>query len=197
VPATPANKTAIRGGDNLPDCSPEVTAPGDHGTRFPGKPCMLPDNTQWWLYEATSLDARAAKPAFSNQKMRPDSVHPGDICTLGIFCVGSDNRDLADVNDIKIDASGGIQVAYTYEAPDAKHNEIIFQCQVGGPGLLAGVTPKRCAAPAAKPPVVHEPPIPTMHERIPTTGLPDSAGLVALVLAGAAVVAVRSRRTAG
>jgi hypothetical protein len=197
VPATPANKTAVRGGDNTPDCSPEITSPGDHGIRFPGKPCMLPDNTQWWLYEATSLNARAAKPVFSNQKMRPDSVHPGDICTLGIFCLGGDNRDLADVNDIKIDATGGIQVAYTYEAPDAKHNEIIFQCQVGGPGLLAGVTPKSCAAAAAKPPVAKPPVVaPKQEQRIPTTGLPDEAGLVALVLAGAAVVAVRSRRTA-
>lgn len=194
VPATAANKANVRGGDNTPDCSPEITSPGDHGIRYLGKPCMLPDNTQWYLYEATSLNATSASPVFGSQKMRPDSVHPGDICTLGIFCVGSDNRDLADVNDIKLDATGGIQVAYTYEKPDKSANAIIFQCQVGGPGLYANVTPKSCASAASAPAPKKVPPPVAEPTRMPATGLPDWAGLVALVLAGSAVVAVRARR---
>jgi hypothetical protein len=202
VPATVFNKESYRGGDNRPDCSPEVTSPGDHGVRFLGKPCMLPDNTQWYLYLATSLDARAATPALTNQRMRPDPVHPGDICTLGIFCLGGDNRDLADVNDVKIDATGGIQAAYTYQAPDKSHNEIIFQCQTGGPGLLAGVTPASCAdatvvqPPVAKPPVAPPPVAQPGSGGLPATGLPSEVALAGLVTAAAALALSRARRRA-
>ena len=62
-------------------------------------------------------------------------MHTGDICTLGIFCLGDDNRDIADVNDVKIDRSGGAQVAYTWESAKGTRTEIDFQCQRSGPGL--------------------------------------------------------------
>jgi hypothetical protein len=202
VPATAINKTNVRGGDNTPNCSPELDAPGQHGVRFLGKPCMLPDNTQWYLYQATSLNATSATPGFTTQKMRPDSVHPGDICTLGIFCLGADNRDLADVNDIKIDASGGMQVAYTWQAPDAKHNEIIFQCQTGGPSLYAGTALKACTSgaaplPAGKPPV--RPPVakpPSGGGGLPATGLPGWVSVAALASFAAALLTARARRRA-
>lgn len=203
VPATATNKANVHGGgDGAPDCSPEVAAPGDHGVRFLGKPCMLPDDTKWYLYLATSFNATTDGPVFENQKMRPDSVHPGDICTLGIFCLGGDNRDLADVNDIKVDATGGIQVAYTYEAPDAKSNQIIFQCQVAGPGLYAGVTPKSCQSkatttPPKKPTTPRVPPkVSGGQTTMPTTGLPGWLAVAALGAAGAAVVTLRARRRA-
>lgn len=198
VPATAVNKENYRGGNDGPDCSPEVSDPGNHGVRFPGKPCMLPAKAQWYLYLATSTNATSSAPSFTRQKLRPDAVHPGDICTLGIFCLSGDNRDLADINDIKIDATGGIQVAYTYEQPDSSANEIDFQCQTGGPGLYAGVTPTACTA-AAPPPTTGgsggKPTTkPTGQQKMPTTGMPGWVGLGALV-AAAGALALR-RRTA-
>lgn len=203
VPATPTNKTTYRGGAHTPDCSPELNPPpGDHGVRFPGKPCMLPADSQWYLYLATSFDATSATPTVTNQKLRPDPVHPGDICTLGIFCIGSDNRDLADVNDVKIDATGGLQVAYTYQAPDRSHNEIIFQCQTGGPGLYANVAVKSCTdttAPTTSPTTAPPPnnvdvPKPTGSGTTPQTGLPAWLPLAALLAAAAALASERRRR---
>ena len=114
---------------------------------FPvGKPCKLPANTPWYLYLAQTLDGGKS---FSVQKLRDDAVHTGDICTLGIFCLPADNRDLADTNDIKIDATGGFQVAYTYETTDGTRKEIDFQCQTGGPGLYANTGVTSCQAVAA------------------------------------------------
>jgi hypothetical protein len=79
-------------------------------------------------------------------KLRSDPVHTGDICTLGIFCLTGDNRDLADVNDVKIDATGGAQIAYGAENAAGSHTEIDFQCQRGGPGLYADVAVRDCQA---------------------------------------------------
>jgi hypothetical protein len=95
-----------------------------------------------------SLDADSAAPHLTDQLLRPDSVHPGDLCTLGINCLGDDNRDITDVNDIRIDATGGFQVAYTAENNTRTHNEVDFQCQTGGPGLYAGVAVRSCRAAA-------------------------------------------------
>lgn len=147
VPVTPTNKTQFDGSDpSRPNCQPEVGDPGGKGIRFPGKPCELPATAAWYIYLAQSLNAASAAPTFTQQKLRPDSMHMGDICTLGIFCLGDDNRDLADVNDIKIDASGGAQVAYTYESypTTGPRTEIDFQCQQSGPGLYAGISVTPC-----------------------------------------------------
>ncbi|MDQ1446576.1 MAG: repeat-like domain [Acidimicrobiaceae bacterium] len=144
VVATPANKLAFDGSDPaLPNCTPEVAADpqNPHGVRFPGKPCQMPATAPWYLYMAQTLDGGGT---WTNQKLRDDAMHTGDICTLGIFCLPGDNRDLADVNDIKIDATGAAQVAYTFEPPDGSRTEIDFQCQTGGPGLLRGVAVTSC-----------------------------------------------------
>src|SRR5207253_5564426 len=120
------------------------------GVRDYGKPCEMPATSPWYLYLAQTLDvvpgASAHTPTFLTQKLRNDPVHIGDICTLGIFCLGDDNRDLADTNDVKIDRTGGFQVAYTFEGYPATgpHNEIDFQCQTDGPGLYANVKVRSC-----------------------------------------------------
>lgn len=144
VIATAANKLAYTGADPaLPNCTPEVGADPNspHGVRFPGKPCQMPATAPWYLYFAQTLDNGAS---WTNQKMRDDAMHTGDICTLGIFCLGGDNRDLADVNDVKVDASGAAQVAYTDESADGSRQEIDFQCQTDGPGVFANVALVSC-----------------------------------------------------
>ena len=185
VPSTPANIATFNGSDaTVPTCIPGPL----QGVPFPvGKPCKMPANSPWFLYLAQTLDGGAS---FATQKLREDAVHTGDICTLGIFCLPNDNRDLADTNDIKIDASGGFQVAYTAEAADGSKTEIDFQCQTGGPGLFAGTAVQSCqpaaaanqtAAPAAAP-----------AGQLPRTGENDRAALIGAVLLGLALV-TRSR----
>jgi hypothetical protein len=147
VPATVANKANAQydGHDpDQPNCRPEITDPGEKGFRFIGKPCELPASAPWYLYLAQSMNANTATPSFTQKRVRSDPVHLGDICTLGIFCLEGDNRDLGDVNDIKLDRTGGAQIAYTYETPTGSRTEIDFQCQRGGPGLYAGVTVRDC-----------------------------------------------------
>ncbi len=151
VPVTPENLKKYDGSDpTKPNCSPNKSDPAGKGVRFPGKPCELPASAQWHLYLAQSLNAASTAPTFTQQRLRPGAVHKGDICTLGIFCLDDDNRDLGDVNDIKIDRSGGAQVAYTYESypvgAPAGRTEIDFQCQRSGPGLYAGVAVRDCRA---------------------------------------------------
>ncbi len=145
VVVTPANKTTYDGSDpTKPNCQPEVTDPGNHGARFIGKPCQLPATAPWYLYLAQSTNAAGTSPAFTSVQLRSDAVHTGDICTLGIFCLSGDNRDIADTYDVKIDSSGGAQVAYTYENPAGTRTEIDFQCQRSGAGLLATVSVRDC-----------------------------------------------------
>ncbi len=147
VPATAANKAnPMYNGSNpgKPNCRPEITDPLQKGFRFIGKPCELPADAAWYITLAQSLNAAGSAPTWTRNRLRPDPVHMGDICTLGIFCLGGDNRDLGDVNDIKIDASGGAQVAYTYETPTGSRTEIDFQCQQSGPGLYAGISVTPC-----------------------------------------------------
>lgn len=145
VVVTPQNKVTYDGSDpSKPNCQPEVTSAGSQGVRYPGKPCQLPATAPWYLHLAQSLNATSDTPAFTDVLMRQDAVHTGDICTLGIFCLDGDDRDLADTNDVRISSTGGAQVAYTAELADRSHDEIDFQCQAGGPGLFAGVRVKDC-----------------------------------------------------
>lgn len=206
VPATPANKSTFDGSNpNQPNCAPEVTqATGVHGVRFPGKPCEMPAKAPWYLYLGQSLNLASSTPSFTNIKLRPDAVHTGDICTLGIFCLPGDNRDLADTNDVKIDATGGAQIAYSAESSDGKHQEIDFQCQRGGPGLLAGVTVRDCQASVSTPRRTSGVPAAATHAAAThagqralakTGGLPVTIPGLVLLSAGIAVAATRRRRS--
>ncbi|MCW2571111.1 MAG: hypothetical protein JWO88_1169 [Frankiales bacterium] len=200
VPVTPANVQANMGGAGKLDCQPALRDPGLKGVRALGKPCEMPASTRWRLHLVQILDADSAHPHPDDQVLRPDSVHPGDLCTLGINCLPDDNRDITDVNDVRIDASGGFQVAYTAENDARTHNEVDFQCQTGGPGLYAGVAVRSCrAAPQGASPVVPvkgPPPVAAPRPRsLAATGagrLLPGLGLMALLLG----VAVRRRRSA-
>jgi len=135
VVSTPTNKATYDGSDpTKPNCVPDAADPGGKGVRFLGKPCEMPASSTWGLFLAQSLHLTATRPGFTRTTLRR-RVHTGDICTLGIFCLGDDNRDIADVNDIKIDSSGGAQVAYTWESAKGTRTEIDFQCQRGGSGV--------------------------------------------------------------
>jgi hypothetical protein len=175
---TPQNKATYNGSNpNQPNCTPEAGT-NVQGARFIGKPCQMPASAKWYLYLAQSLDLTSAHPHFVTVKARPDSVHTGDICTLGIFCLPGDDRDLADVNDIKVDSSGGVQVAYGAENLKHTHTEIDFQCQRSGPGLYARVKVRDCQAGPASP--GHSSPV--------TSGIGALAGLGRVLGRGAPVL---------
>ncbi|MHB8452069.1 MAG: sialidase family protein [Mycobacteriales bacterium] len=182
VVVTAQNKLTYNGSNpSEPNCTPEVTNAGQ-GVRFPGKPCELPASAPWYLYLAQSLDATSRAPTFTNVRLRPDAVHTGDICTLGIFCLPNDDRDLADTNDVKIDASGGAQIAYTDENPGRTHTEIDFQCQTSGPGLFVGVAVANCAT--ANSSVASAPPAAPPARGAPAPVRAGSRGRGALALTG-------------
>lgn len=146
IPVTPTNLQNYMGADGGIDCQPATRDPGLKGVRALGKPCELPARTRWKIHLVQSLNADAARPTLTDQLLTPASVHPGDLCTLGINCLPDDNRDITDVNDIRIDATGGFQVAYTKEDDARTKDEVDFQCQTGGPGLYVGVAVTSCRA---------------------------------------------------
>jgi hypothetical protein len=193
--ATPSNKLNYTGSDaTKPNCSPEIGT-NVQGIRFPGKPCEMPATAPWYLYLAQSLDMASAHPHVSNAKTRPDAVHTGDICTLGIFCLPGDDRDLADVNDLKLDPSGGVQLAYGAENTKGTHTEIDFQCQASGPGLYAGVRVRDCQAAPRR---VHVNGSGLGGGRGNGSGLPATGGLPyaapAIVLLALGLAVARARR---
>jgi hypothetical protein len=198
VVATPSNKQTYSGADaKLPNCRPEVGTEV-HGVRFPGKPCMLPKDSPWFIYVAQTSDGTSASPTFQVTRLRNDPMHIGDICTLGIFCLTDDNRDLADTNDIKLDATGGIQVAYTYETPDSTRTYIDFQCQQGGVGLYADVDLKPCQPVAASVgtavSVQNAKVLGARAGRLPATGRSQGYALPAVLTAAAGLAGVRMVR---
>jgi hypothetical protein len=90
----------------------------------------------WYLEAAQTLNLRAAHPTWSVSRATPRPVHVGDICNLGIFCVGpSSNRDLLDFISVAVDPRTGLMhIAYTND--NATH-EIDAANQVGGSSVLA------------------------------------------------------------
>jgi len=188
VEATATNKVMYDGSDpKQPNCQPEASGAGAYGVRFPGKPCMMPADAPWYGELTVIRQAGSPSPSLTTVRLRPDAVHTGDICTLGIFCLPSDDRDLADTNDLRIDATGGVQLAYTYESADKKVKQIHFQCQQSGPGLLASVGVKPCqalAASVAAPTPVNTPAPSTKGAgaRMPATGSSHPYALPGLAL---------------
>jgi hypothetical protein len=216
VPATPTNVANYSGGEpGRPDCQHEFRDPGQRGFRAPGKPCEMSPDTKWYIHLVQSLDADSAAPHFTDQLLRSDPVHYGDLCNLGINCLGNDNRTIADVNDVRIDATGGFQTAYTHQDTKDRENEIDFQCQTAGPGLYAHMAVRSCRAGVVSPgpeKPVSAPGTPATGGNgtgsgsgggtdaggsgLASTGLSGSVAGWALLLLGAALVLVRRRSRA-
>jgi hypothetical protein len=96
----------------------------------------------WWLYTAQTQDLFAeGGPTWTQQQLTPSTIHVGDVCTLGIFCVFPDSdRDLLDFIDIAIDPRGLAHVAYTADVPSA--TGIYVANQTGGPGVVDTKPPR-------------------------------------------------------
>ncbi|MFL5796741.1 MAG: hypothetical protein ACJ77A_02265 [Actinomycetota bacterium] len=69
----------------------------------------------WRLYMAQSTNLASGNPTWSVVQATPTPMHIGDVCTLGIFCIGElgSNRDLLDFIDISVGVDGFAHAAYT------------------------------------------------------------------------------------
>jgi hypothetical protein len=119
---------------------------------------IAPDATAatWYLHVAQSLNARAAKPVFTDVVASETPMHQNSICFLGISCTGMGDRNLLDFMEVRPDPQGRAVVIYTDDnntgqgAPVAGFNGapiISLVEQVSGPGLYAHVNGGRVTAP--------------------------------------------------
>jgi hypothetical protein len=114
------------------------------------------DGDSWYLYMAQSTDLRGGSPTWNVVQATPGTIHVGDVCTLGIFCIDSTtglavtgaNRDLLDFIDIAVDPRGFAHAAYTADRPlPAGPNGIFSANQINGTSVypaslaLAGANP--------------------------------------------------------
>ena len=93
-------------------------------------------NAIWYTYVAQSLDLMSANPNWTVTKVTPNPIHKGDICVLGIFCIGQlgSNRSLLDFIDIAIDNNGFSHTSYTADF-DSNNSGIYVANQIGGTPL--------------------------------------------------------------
>src|SRR5439155_16279024 len=76
-----------------------IATPTVVGTQPDGKPDepTADANADWYTYLAQTSDLFGGAP-FQSVRVTPESIHHGDVCTLGIFCSSNPdlNRDLLD-----------------------------------------------------------------------------------------------------
>ena len=80
-----------------------------------GNPTTYPPACQWNLYAGQSLNLTAgvSGATWSISPITTTPVHVGDICNLGIFCVGpTSDRDLLDFITVALDNRGYAHIAY-------------------------------------------------------------------------------------
>ena len=100
-----------------------------------GNPTTFPPACTWNLYAAQSLNLTkgVAGATWSISPITTTPVHIGDICNLGIFCIGlSSNRNLLDFITEAIDNRGCAHIAY---ADDNTVNLLRVANQTAGPCL--------------------------------------------------------------
>jgi photosystem II stability/assembly factor-like uncharacterized protein len=103
-----------------------------YGADQDGDENTLPASTQWHVYAAQSLDARASNPTFSTVLVSPEPIHAGAICTNGSACTG--NRGLLDFFMVQITPDGRAAVAYAQDR-STQTASTMFALQDSGPRL--------------------------------------------------------------
>jgi len=196
---------------------PAITAgdPGKVAVAYLATPVLIPQlpygkafpggdpNAKWNVFVARSFDLKSGHPTWTTDQLTTKPMHTGDICNLGIFCItknelgppspGISNRDILDFIDIVGDPEGMVHVAYTdTETPGGA---IVAANQVAGLGLIAVPTTQTFKIPAV-PITVPKPKTAVLGEHLAGTGVTEMPLLGVLLVAGAAVIARRLRRTA-
>jgi hypothetical protein len=151
-----------------------------------GKPQPGGDpNAEWRVFLSQTLDIRAMD-GWRQNTITPKSMHVGDVCTLGLFCLpGISDRNLLDFIDVAIDSAGVAHVAYT---DDHDRQCICVSNQISGAGLIRRVLPK---------PLLEVRPLPkvlSVHRRLPATGVPEAPLFWSVLLLVGAFAAWRAAR---
>ena len=92
----------------------------------------------WFVYQATVLDAMGAAPTLVNAKVTESPVFQGGICQRGTACqldpTSAGDRRLGDFFEAAIDAEGYVNIVYSVALKDAISHPG-FSRQTSGPSL--------------------------------------------------------------
>lgn len=107
-----------------------------YATESPGGPSEA--NGDWFVYQATVLDAMGASPLLVNAQVTEGPIFQGGICQRGTTCqldpsAGGDRR-LGDFFEAAVDAEGYVNVVYSVALDDALSHPG-FSRQTSGPSL--------------------------------------------------------------
>ena len=101
---------------------------------------------------AQSIDALAAKPAYTVTTASEHPIKYGPICTAGTTCtVSMGDRSLGDYLNLGVAQDGGLALVYVDDTSNtfttgptgavAENGPPVYQHQIGGPSMIAGKTP--------------------------------------------------------
>jgi hypothetical protein len=95
--------------------TPSVIPTNPYGKPSPGGGA----GDSWFTYVAQSTNVLSGSPTWNVEQATPGTIHVGDVCTLGIFCVNTlgSNRSLLDFIDLTVDPRGLAHAAFTSDRP--------------------------------------------------------------------------------
>jgi hypothetical protein len=113
------------------------------------------DNADWRVFYATSANATAASPTFTQVEAGDHVIHSSNISEGGL--TGSANRNLIDYFQVSFDPTGAAVIAYTDDHNDFDGHTYVTR-QTGGPGVNGAAVPApvegRSLPKATKPPAI-------------------------------------------
>jgi hypothetical protein len=108
-------------------------APGSVGVVWYGTSNPLNDNNaDWRVFYATSANATAASPTFSQVEAGDHVIHSSNISEGGL--TGTANRNLIDYFQVSFDPVGAAVIAYADDHNDFDGHTYVTR-QIGGPGV--------------------------------------------------------------
>lgn len=110
-------------------------------------PQDMPDDAEWFVEYAVSVDAASGAPKFARSRVADDVIQKGYICHQGTACSeslgGPGGRNLLDFFQVKADAEGRAHVIWAdgcdgCDSPQTSRSaKVTYASQTAGP-LLAG-----------------------------------------------------------
>ena len=154
---------------------------------------------EWHVDFAQIRNAGTATPQITRSRVSDHIIHKGQICQMGLLCVTGGDRSLGDFFELAIGPDGMAQIVWADNGREDEPREVYWAKQTSGASAFANpIAPPKPTQPKPanpNPPGAPRPgagPAPT-H---PATGLPAALPMLAIILVGSAVVALR-RRDAG
>jgi hypothetical protein len=93
--------------------------------------------TAWNVYFGQSQDALSSSPGFSRVKVSTHPNHYGQVCTSGVGCTGSGNRDLLDFFTVDVDHQGAAEITWADDDNSRQETRDFFARQLSGPSVFA------------------------------------------------------------